>query len=118
MKFKVIMILASAFFASLASAEEPARPPDQTQCVDVQIGEDRTAYLACLNELFQRRVRQEHQMPQIEAPLSARSSPNQVGGYNETSAREQMGNAFGVSPVPQRPPKPVFVNPLLPPKPH
>jgi len=118
MEFKVITVVSLMLFASLASAKEAAKPADQTECVDVQIGEDRTANLGCLNEAFQRRVRQEHQTAQIEAPLSVHSSSNQVGGFNETAAREQMGNAFGVSPVPQRPPKPVFVNPLLPPQPH
>ena len=118
MKFKLITLLPLALLASSASAEDSAKAVDQGQCVDVQIGEDRTAYLGCLNEAFERRVRQEHQMPQIDAPLGTRSSPNQVGGFNETSAREQMGNAYGNSPVPQRPAKPVFVNPLLPAQPH
>jgi len=117
MKLSVAIVASLVMVAGQASAEQKAAG-SASVCVDVQIGDDRTAYLNCLNEEFERQVRQEHQVPQIEAPITTHSSPNQVEGFNETAAREQMGNAFGVSPVPQRPPKPVFVDPLLPAKPH
>ncbi len=120
MSSKTITVLSLSLIAGgpLWAADAPKPSDSARTCVDVQIGDDRTAYLNCLNEEFQRRVRQEHEVPQIDAPISGRSSPNQVEGFNETAAREQMGNAFGVSAVPQRPPKPVFVNPLLPNKPQ
>src|SRR5262245_6951124 len=99
---------------SSALAAEAPQPSETSQaCIDVEIGNDRTAYLECLNGVFERRVRQEHQTPQIEAPIDAKSSPTQLGVFNETAARQRMGNAFGVSPVPQRP-KPVFSNPIPP----
>src|SRR5262245_33438746 len=100
---------------SSALAAEAARPSDMSRaCIDVQIGNDRTAYLECLNGVFERRVLREHQAPQIEAPVDAtKSSPTQLGIFNETAARQRMGNAFGVSSVPQRP-KPVFSNPIPP----
>lgn len=102
-----------------AGAAEPSKPNDSAPaCIDVQIGNDRTAFLECLNSSFERHVRQEHQTPQPEAPIGVKSSPTQLGIFNETAARQRMGNAFGVTATPQRPPKPVFSTPLLPPGTH
>jgi hypothetical protein len=96
------------------AAESP--PADIVKaCVDVQIGNDRSVYLNCLNDAMQRRVEHERGSPQISAPIDTHSPSNQVGTFNDAAARERMGNAFGVSPVPQRP-APVFSNPIVPPK--
>jgi hypothetical protein len=99
--------------SGLVSLGSASAAPAST-CVDVQIGDDRTPYLNCLNEELQKSVQRERGVPQPAAPLSATSSGNQIGTFNEAAARQRMGNAFGISPVPQRPPKPVFVSPLLP----
>ena len=89
-------------------------PPDSIQAfVDVQIGNDRSAYLNCLNDAIRRKVEHERGTPQVSAPVDAHSSSNQLGTFNEAAAREHMGIAFGVSPEPQRP-KQVFVNPIVP----
>jgi|GEM_PF-198251 len=108
-----IILLFGTAWAAPATKSDAAKTP----CVDVQIGNDRTAFLECLNGAFQRDVQREHQNPQIEAPIGAQSPPNQVGTFNEQAARQQMGSSFGVSGVPQRP-KPVFNNPFPPTGPH
>jgi hypothetical protein len=95
----------------------PAQKNSPPACVDVQIGQDRTAYLNCLNEAFQRDVAREHASPKPEVPIDAQSSPTQVGTANETAARQRMGNAFGVSSMPQRPSR-VFAPPLPMPAPR
>lgn len=100
--------------ASLCTASAAPSPAPTSTCVDVQIGDDRTPYLNCLNDEMQKSVQRERGVPLPAAPLSANSSGNQIGTFNEAAARQRMGNAFGISPVPQRPPKPVFVSPLLP----
>ena len=116
MTARVIAGISLLFMTGSALAAEPPKPNDPAQaCIDVQIGNDRTAFLECLNSSFERHVRQEHQTPQPEAPIGVKSSPTQLGIFNETAARQRMGNAFGVTAVPQRPPKPVFSTPLLPP---
>jgi hypothetical protein len=100
---------------AMSCAPTVAAPsPTGSNCVDVQIGDDRTPYLSCLNDQLKKSVERERAAPQPAAPLSATSPPNQIGTFNETSARQTMGNTFGTSPVPQRPPKPVLVSPLLP----
>src|SRR5215510_10246076 len=110
--FKALMAVGAAAAVWISAAE--AAPSTHPACVDVQIGNDRTPYFNCLNEELQKSVQRERGTPQPAAPLSATSSPNQIGTFNESAARQRMGNAFGVSPIPQRPPKPVFVSPLLP----
>ena len=103
-----------AMLGALPALAAPAQPvqPTPSQCVDVQIGNDRTAYLNCLNQSFERGVAREHATPQPEAPVDVHSSSTQVGTANETAARQRMGNSFGVSATPQRPVR-VFV-PSLP----
>ena len=63
---------------------------------------------------MQRAVEHERNSPEIVAPIDTHSPSNQVGTANDAAARERMGNAFGTSPVPQRPAR-VFVNPIVPP---
>jgi hypothetical protein len=36
-----------------------------------------------------------------------------VNTFNQAASREQLGSAFGNSAIPQRPPPPVFVSPLV-----
>jgi hypothetical protein len=106
-----------AMGAAPALAAPSASADSSANCVDVQIGNDRTPYLNCLNDAFRRRVEREHAAPQPDAPVDARSPSTQVGTFNETAARQTMGDAFGVSATPQRPAR-VFVNPLPAPAPH
>ena len=94
---------------AIAIADD-AKPAPQT-CVDVQIGQDRSSYLNCLNNSIKNQVEREQNKAALTAPYSAGSPANQVGGFNENAAREQMGNAFGVSSRPQRPIR-TFVSPL------
>ncbi|HXJ01230.1 MAG TPA: hypothetical protein VNH44_08395 [Micropepsaceae bacterium] len=105
--------LAGLFFITVPAGAADAPPANTKQpCVDVQIGNDRTSYLNCLNDEMQRRVEHERGTPQITAPIDAHSPSTQVGTFNDAAAREHMGNAYGVSSVPQRPAQ---VNPIVPP---
>ena len=119
--FRIAIIGMTAMAAIALAAVAPAASPQPTDaatnCVDVQIGEDRTAYLNCLNSVFERSVKKERGVPAIEAPSDARSPANRIGIFTESAARQRMGDAFGVSSTPQRPER-VFVSPLSAPKPH
>jgi hypothetical protein len=119
MRMTWIIIAGTVFLASTGSslAAERATASSPPTCVDVQIGNDRSAYLNCLNDAMTRSVEHEHGTPQPTVPVDVHSPSNQVGTFNEAAARQRMGNAFGVSPVPQRPNR-VFVNPLVPPPSH
>jgi hypothetical protein len=97
-----------------APPANPAQANPPQPCVDVQIGSDRTPYFNCLNDVLQRQVEHERNAPAVTAPIDAKSSSTQVGTFNEAAARQRMGNAFGVSSVPQRPSQ-TFVSPIVPP---
>jgi len=111
-RFPWLAAVAGSIAAAMAGAASVRAQDDITEtCVDVRIGNDRAAYLNCLNAELKRSVEREQRAPQPNAPLDARSPSNQTGTYNDAAAREHMGNAFGVSSRPQRPVQ-VFVNPL------
>ena len=96
--------------ACLAQATDTGAP-----CVDVQVGNERVADLDCINRQLRLHVEQEHGAPALSPPIDARSSSTAVGTANQAAAEQRMGNAFGKSGQPQRPPPPVFVAPLTPP---
>jgi hypothetical protein len=115
-------ILAISVFLMMAvglspaiSQSAPSRKP--LPCVDVQIGDVSALALNCLNQAFRNQVEHQQAATGPQAPIDARSPSNQVGTFNNNAAQEQMGNAYGVSSIPQRP-KSVFINPLIPPTPH
>jgi hypothetical protein len=80
-------------------------------CVDVKIGMEQ--YYSCLNQRLQSGIEQ-HRFTSRDAPYSATSAAPAVGGFNEAATRERLGNAFGHSVIPQRPPPPNFSSPLVP----
>lgn len=111
------LIVAAGVLATAAQAQD--RPSSSAgaydngmPCVEVQIGQDRASHIDCLNEALRRSVEREKTAPLPEAPIDARSASNQVGTANIAAAQQMMGNAFGVSAVPQRP-HPTFANPLI-----
>jgi hypothetical protein len=107
----VLALVSAGLFVSSPSArgEDALAAP----CVEVQIGQDIASHINCVNEALRRTVEHEHEAPLPEAPITAQSSSNRVGTFNDAAARQMMGNAFGVSSQPQRP-KPTFTSPLLP----
>ncbi len=81
-----------------------AAPTTQTSCADVTAGTDRG--YACLNQWIARQV------PARPAPgadtLTATSPANAVGTFDQAATKERLGDAFGHSVVPQRPPPAVY----------
>ena len=103
------LLVSVTVFAGAVQAQEQKSGP----CVEVQIGQDSTSHMNCVNEALKRAVEREHNTPVPQAPISAQSASNKIGVYNDAAARQMMGNSFGVSSVPQRP-KTTFTTPLLP----
>ena len=110
-------ILLSAARVHAQEVAATGAPRTEMPCVEVQIGQDRASQqMNCLNEAMRRSVEREHNAPPLEAPITARSASNKVGTFNAAAAQQMMGDAYGVSAVPQRP-HPTFSSPLVPP-PH
>lgn len=115
---RAYLFVSVAIFTGALSALPNAGRADDNQsrgmpCVEVQIGQDRASQMDCVNEALRRQVEREHNAPAPDAPITAQSASNKVGVYNDAAARQMMGDAFGVSSVPQRPNR-SFANPLLP----
>jgi len=106
----VLAFISVGLFVSSPSARGDAA--SAAPCVEVQIGQDIASHINCVNEALRRTVEHEHDAPIPEAPITAQSSSNKVGTFNDAAARQMMGNAFGVSSQPQRS-KPTFASPLL-----
>ena len=107
----------SAAAAQDKPAPENASPPPQSGCVYVETEGDPGGRLACIQQRLRAAAReaQEKVAPLPGAPLDARSTDTRVGVANEAATRQRMGNQFGVSVHPQRPPAPKYT-PLGPPR--
>lgn len=79
-------------------------------CVEVEIGGERTSGFDCVNYQLQREVARVRP-PRNIAPVDTRSLAVHVGGFNQTALRQQYGPSFGESIVPFRP-VPRFAPPL------
>ncbi len=106
--FSYLVVPMMIFSGAAVAQDAPAMP-----CVEVQNGQDSTSHMNCLNEALKRSVEREHSTPPADIPITAQSASNKVGTFNDAAARQMMGNAFGVSAIPQRP-KSSFTTPLLP----
>ena len=103
--------LAFVWLAATAPAVAEATAAEQS-CVDVQIGVQR--FYDCLN----RRLRQSVPSPPVQANDTANPagiSAPAAGTYNHAATQQRLGTAFGHSVVPQRPPPPIYANPMMPP---
>jgi hypothetical protein len=107
------LLVSAVISAGAAAAQAQGQNSGPMPCVEVQIGQDSTTHMDCVNEALKRAVEREHNTPLPQAPINAQSASNKVGVYNDAAARQMMGNSFGVSAVPQRP-KTTFTTPLLP----
>lgn len=110
---RLFAYLLGSLVVSVAAAQAQDTTGPATPCVEVRIGQDSTSHINCVNETLRRAVEYQRNAPSPEAPITARSASNVVGTFNDAAARQMMGNAFGVSAVPQRP-KNTFTSPLLP----
>ncbi len=119
-------LLFSGFF--LAALPEPAQaqasatvtlPPlhvdaPSATCVDVEVDGERRPAFECLNHEL-KAAAQGANPSDPDAQLKAvagNGAPNQVGTFSYTGESIRMGNAFGKSAFPQRPPAPVYSNRL------
>jgi len=88
----------------LAGGAATAQPqPSHDTCVDVQVGSAQS--YACLNQKLQAAARQAHNDPAPgQAPANANSPGNVTGQFNEDATRNRLGDNFGKSVTPERPP--------------
>jgi hypothetical protein len=92
----------------------PATPtPNDQQCASVSSSTG-VSY-GCINAQQKALVAQQKAGTDA-AGLNQNSAPPSLGLYNQAATKEHLGDNFGHSVYPQRPPPPHFATPLIPPK--
>lgn len=106
--------------ATPASAQTVALPPVKVEappqaCTDVQVDGQRRPALACLNAQLKASAQDATPPTDPNAAIHdvvGNGEPNKVGTFSRTGQSIRMGNTFGTSSKPQRPPAPVYAPPL------
>jgi len=83
-------------------------------CVGVKIGNESVDPLKCLNARLQAKVTTERKQTAETGSLlgtAVNQAPTADNLYNDTAARERLGDNFGKSPYPERPER-SFPSPL------
>ena len=87
-------------------------------CLEVEVNGQRAQSMSCLSEkLLPNSNTVNRPPPALSGAEAVMQRPsNQLGLYNRAALEHRMGNAFGKSVTPQRPPAPAPASPLLPPR--
>lgn len=119
-KCAALLALTAAALAGPASAQPILLTPVQvhapSSCVDVQVQGARSLSFDCLNQQL-KDASQEHSdsAPTLSAKDAAGTgAPTTTGTFSYTATAIRMGNSFGHSAIPQRPPAPSFTSALAP----
>lgn len=115
-----LLLLASAALPALADERTvvvKAAAPEKG-CVETELNGKRAPSISCLNEkLLPNSNTVNGPPPTLSGAEAAVQRPsNQLGLYNRAALEHRMGNAFGKSVTPQRPPPAPPASPLLPPR--
>ena len=117
--FLFVFILACVLPPAQADEHTVVVTPGKTDgaCVSVDSAGRRMQSMSCLNEkLLPAGEVASRQAPSLStAETNLQRPSNQLGLYNRAALEHRMGNAFGKSVTPQRPPQPAPASPLLPP---
>lgn len=105
---------ALAFALLLAAGHaQAADPPPAPSCIDVEVNGQRVPAYDCLSsKLAPAAPRDTRDAPLPSAQIATRPS-NEIGLFNRAATGQRMGNTFGTSVHPQRPPAAVPVSPVI-----
>ena len=116
--FPIVLLCACAALPALADEHVVIVTPEKTDsgCTAVDSAGRRVQSMSCLNEkLLPAGDAASRPPPSLSAAETNLQRPsNQLGLYNRAALEHRMGNAFGKSVTPQRPPAPAPASPLLP----
>lgn len=89
-------------------------------CVEVVVNGERTPAYDCLTRKLAPTLPArgpDDAAPGLASEAITQRPGNQLGLFNRAATGHRMGNTFGTSVYPQRPPPAVYTSPLLPPRP-
>jgi hypothetical protein len=95
----------------LHAAEPVATPADkavkaEAACVEVEVDGVRTPSYNCLSQKLQPKATPTNpNAPQMGSEAIIQRPSNQLGVFNRAATSNRMGNTFGTSVYPQRPPE-------------
>jgi hypothetical protein len=105
MRLYILTLVASVSAALPAHAQKAGaqKPAASDTCTDVQVGSAQS--YACINaQLGATAQATTRASSDTDAPVNSASPSNVVGTFNEGATRNRLGQNFGKSAVPYRPP--------------
>ncbi|WP_422087260.1 hypothetical protein [Variovorax sp.] len=103
--------------AAAEPAQQPATAAGADSCVEVVVNGERTPSYACLTQKLQPASAPrgpDGAQPGLASEAITQRPSNQLGLFNQAATSNRMGNTFGTSVYPQRPPPVVPSSPLIP----
>jgi hypothetical protein len=119
-KSSAVALAATVAAVTTAQAQPVTLPPVKVEaspsCVDVQVEGAHSLSFDCLNQSLKDAAQQQSDTaPAVSAKdVTGSGAPTTVGTFSYTGTSIRMGNAFGHSATPQRPPAPSFTSALVP----
>lgn len=103
------LIVIGMLHAELLHAAEPAvtatAATDTAACIEVEVDGVRAPSYNCLSQKLQPKATPNSTTPpQMGSEAIVQRPPNQLGLFNRAATSNRMGNTFGTSVYPQRPP--------------
>lgn len=92
--------------AAAAQQAASARKPADSACVDVEVNGYRALSYECLNAQIAPAPNAPRDNPALASQDIVSRPGNQIGQFNRAATSNRMGNTFGASARPQRPPRP------------
>ncbi|SHI25357.1 hypothetical protein [Pollutimonas bauzanensis] len=106
-----VLLSAPALAAEPGASAKPAASPGA--CVDVEVGGYRALSYDCLSRQMAPTENRAPGNPALASEDIAKQAPNRLGLFNQSATSNRMGNQFGKSAFPQRPPAAQGASPLL-----
>ena len=104
--------------STVATAQPaPATGEAAPSCVEVEVDGVRAPSYACLTQKLSPAMGSAGRLPPTEGVASeaiTQRPSNQLGLFNRAATSNRMGNTFGTSVYPQRPPSQAPASPLIP----
>jgi hypothetical protein len=94
-------------FARQPERQPPAEVSEPENCVEVRISNAASKDFSCTNAGLKNAIKTSRAPSQIDTNIGVTSSPAKLGTFNIAAERLKMGENFGKSVVPYRPPTPV-----------
>lgn len=117
--YGAMALLAFGCYGAAMAQDAPAAKAEDTgadSCVEVVVNGERTPSYACLTQKLRPTApprAPDGAQPGMASEAITQRPSNQLGLFNRAATEHRMGNTFGTSVYPQRPPPVVPASPLI-----